>query len=179
MIDQVTAQRWRFRTGFAAISLAVVAASLLPLGDGTSDLPGPDLPVVLVLAWVLRRPDFVPAALVAAVMLLSDFLQMRPPGLWAAIVVLGVEFLRSREATLRDLPFFGEWALASLVLFAMTLLHWLLLALFLVPHPGLGLLLLQYLATVAAYPVVVLASRHLLGLRKTAPGEVDALGHRL
>jgi rod shape-determining protein MreD len=50
-------------------------------------------------------------------MLLADLLFLRPPGLWAAIVVLGHEFLRNREQGLRDMPFFVEWGLvASLLL---------------------------------------------------------------
>jgi rod shape-determining protein MreD len=39
--------------------------------------------------------------------------------------------------------------------------------------------LLRLLVTLAAYPLVVVASRLALGLRRAAPGEVDALGHRL
>ena len=179
MVDPVTSERWRYRALFVGLTLAILSLRLLPLGDGTGGLPGPDLPTALALAWVVRRPDYVPIGLIAAVVLLADIVQMRPPGLWAAIVVIGVAFLRSREATSRDLLFPGEWALASAVLFAMTLLYWLVLAVFMVPHPGLGLLLLQFLATAAAYPAVVLVSRLLLGLRKAAPGEVDALGHRL
>ena len=54
---------------------------------------------------------------------------MRPPGLWAAIVVLGVEFLRNREADSRDLPFLVEWGTVALLMLAMTLANG-----FVLPH---------------------------------------------
>ena len=104
---------------------------------------------------------------------------MRPPGLWALIVLIGTEFLRSREALTRDLPFGLEWAMVGAVIAAMALANWLVLALFMVPQIALGPVLMQFLSTLVAYPVVVALSHVFFGLRKVAPGEVDALGHRL
>ena len=179
MVDAVAVQRWRGYAVFGAVALACVAITLLPLGHRGGGLPGPDLLTAIALVWVIRRPDCVPVGLVAAVMLLADLVQMRPPGLWAGLVVLGVEFLRARQASLRNMPFLAEWALAAAVLLAMTLARWLLLTLFFVPYPGIGLLLLQSVMTLAAYPLVVAVARHVFGLRKAAPGEVDALGHKL
>ena len=41
--------------------------------------PGPDLIAVrLTLAWVLRRPDYVPALLIALVVLVEDLLLHAP-----------------------------------------------------------------------------------------------------
>jgi rod shape-determining protein MreD len=48
-----------------------------------------------------------------------------------------------------------------------------------VPHSAVGLYLIQLIATVLAYPPVVVVSAMLFGVRKVAPGQVDALGHRL
>ena len=58
-------------------------------------------------------------------------------------------------------------------------LLWALLALFMVPRPPMGVAVLQMGITIFTYPVVVALSHMLFGLRKAAPGEVDALGHRL
>jgi rod shape-determining protein MreD len=142
-------------------------------------MPGPDLLVALAFAWVLRRPDYVPVLIVAAVMLAADFLFMRPPGLWAAITVMGVEFLRNREAGFRDLPFLVEWGMVALLLLGMTLANALVMLVLMVDQPSLGLTLLQLIATIAAYPLVVAMTVFALGLRRAAPGEVDDRGHRL
>jgi rod shape-determining protein MreD len=142
-------------------------------------VPGPDLLVAIALAWAARRPDYVPVVLVALVMLLADFLFMRPPGLWAAITVLGVEFLRNRESAFRDLPFLVEWGLVAVLLLAMTLANAFVLLVLMVDQPTLGLTLLQLIATILAYPLVVGVTVFALGLRRAAPGEIDEMGHRL
>jgi len=121
----------------------------------------------------------VPVGLIAAVMLAADFLFMRPPGLWAALVVLGTEFLRVREQGLRDLPFFVEWGLVAGVLLAMTLAEAATLLVFVVDQPSLGLTLIQLIMTILAYPLVVGVTAFGMGLRRAAPGEVDDMGHRL
>ncbi len=164
---------------FVLICVTIVFFQLLPLDLTAGRWPGPDVALALAFAWVLRRPDYVPAFMVGAIFLAFDLLYMRPPGLWAALVVIGLEFLRSREPHSRDLPFLVEWALVSGVLVAMTMSARLVLTIFVVGQPAFGLVVLQLAATILIYPVVVAASRLFLGVRKIAPGEVDQLGHPL
>ena len=179
MAEALTTRRWAYRALFVLVSMIVIGVGLLPLGDGTAGLPGPDLPVVIAVAWMLRRPDYVPPLLLALVILLADAFALRPLGLWAALVVTGAEFLRTREALLRDLPFPAEWALVTAVLLALALMHWAILTVFMAVQPELGQHLLRALASALVYPAVVAVSRTVFGLRRVAPGEVDALGHRL
>ncbi len=168
--------RWRFRAIYVALALAVAFVQLLPLGAQAGRLPGPDLILCLTFAWVLRRPDFVPVALVALVMLAADILFLRPPGLWAAFGVAGYEMLRSRSAVLRDRSFVLEWATVAGVIVAMTLLQTMVLAVFVVIRPMFGLTLAGMLATIFAYPVVVLVSVRLLGVRRAPPsGAISGL----
>lgn len=179
MASALGARRVLWRLAFVGLATLVAFVQLLPLGSGAGGLPGPDLLALLAIAWVLRRPDFVPVGLIAAVMLAADFLFMRPPGLWAALVVLGTEFLRVREQGLRDLPFFVEWGLVAGVLLAMTLAEAATLLVFVVDQPSLGLTLIQLIMTILAYPLVVGVTAFGMGLRRAAPGEVDDMGHRL
>ena len=179
MADNAATRRLLWRTIFLMLALVVALVRLLPLGEGAGGVPGPDLLVALAFAWVLRRPDYVPVLVVAAVMLVADFLFMRPPGLWAAITVMGVEFLRNRESAFRDLPFLVEWGMVALVLLVMTLANALVKLVLMVDQPSLGLTLLQLIATILAYPLVVAVTVFALGLRRAAPGEVDDRGHRL
>ena len=179
MADLLTTRSWAYRGLYVLLSVVAISVGLLPLGDGTGGLPGPDLPVVIAFAWILRRPGYVPAALLASVMLFSDAVELRPLGLWAALIVLGGEFLRAREAATRDMPFAMEWGLIAVVLTVLTVVYWIALTIFVVPQPGLGPLLLRALISTAVYPMVVAISGALFGLRRVAPGEVDALGRRL
>lgn len=179
MVDPITTRRWLYRGLFLLIAASVVFLQLLPLDLTAGRWPGPDLVVAFAFAWVMRRPDYVPVLLVAAVFLLMDMLFMRPPGLWAALVVVGLEFLRSREPYSRDLPFPLEWVLVAGVLSAMMIAGRLVHMVFMIAQPSFGLITLQLGATILCYPLVVATSRMLFGIRKTAPGEVDQLGHRL
>lgn len=179
MGETLDLRRQLWRLTFVALVVLIAFVRLLPFPGGQGGLPGPDLMVALAAAWVLRRPDYVPVGLIALVMLAADFLFLRPPGLWAAVVVLGTEVLRQREAGWRDLPFLVEWALVSVVLAAMWLANAAVLALFLVDQPPLGLTLLQLILTMLAYPVAVAVTAFVFGLRRAAPGEVDELGRRL
>lgn len=179
MVDPITSRRWLFRGLFLLISAVVVFFQLLPLDLSAGRWPGPDVVVAFAFAWVLRRPDFVPALLIGVVLLAMDLLFMRPPGLWAGLVVLGAEFLRSREPQSRDLPFLVEWAMVSSVLVAMILAARMVQFVFVINQPSFGLVILHLAATILCYPIVVAASRVVFGVRKIAPGEVDQLGHSL
>ena len=151
---------------------------LLPIAPGGIGWPGPNWLLALTLAWVLRRPDQLPAPLIAGVVLVEDLVLMRPPGLWAAVVLLGAEAARKREARWREQGFMVEWLWVSGLMGMMMLANRVASILFLLPVPPLGMVLMQLIATVAAYPVTVLFSRVVLGLRRMGPVEADRLGYR-
>lgn len=167
----------RVLLGGAVITLfycLILFMRLLPLASDFTGWPGPDLGLALIMAWVLRRPDQVPAPLIAALVLLEDILLMRPPGLWAVIVLAGSEAARLREHRWRDHPFMVEWLRVAILMLGMLIGYRLVLILFLLPVPALGQVILQYLATVFAYPLVILAARWLVGLRRISPVEAHS-----
>ena len=179
MAESLPVGVWSHRLLFVAVAVALLFLRLLPLGSLAGNWPGPDLLFCLTLVWVLRRPDCVPALLMAGVLLLEDMLLMRPPGLWAAMVVLSAEFLRSRVALTREVTFLVEWLLVAGVMLAATLGFRLVMALVMLPQASLGQALVQTLATILCYPAVVVASRLAFGIRKPATGETDAYGRRM
>lgn len=179
MVDPVAARRLAYRVLFAGIAALVLFVRMLPLGAVPSRVPGPDFILCGTIAWVLRRPDYAPAALIAAVLLMEDILAMRPPGLWPLVVLLGTGYLRSREASFRDLPFALEWLVAGALVIAVTVINGLVLAIFLVPQAPAGLTALRTVVTILAYPGVVLIAHFVFGLRRAAPGQVDAFGRRI
>ena len=179
MADTVPSTVWGYRALYVILALALMFLRLLPLGTLAGSWPGPDVLLCLTLGWVLRRPDYLPATLIAAVVLLEDLLLMRPPGLWAAIMVLAAEFLRTRSAATRELSFAFEWLLVAAVMTGAMLAFRLALMLTMLPQASLGQTMVQLIVTILCYPVVVGASRLAFGVRKPATGEVDAYGRRV
>lgn len=179
MVDAGTRQVWLHRLLFVAMVLALLFLRLLPLRSEAGDMPGPDLLLCVIFAWTMRRPDYLPALLIAAVVLLEDMVLMRPPGLWAALVVVASEFIRGRVALTRELNFGVEWLLVAGLMVALMVVNRMIFALFLLPQTNFGYALLQVVMSMIAYPVVVFLSRVLLDLHKPATGEVDAYGRRM
>jgi rod shape-determining protein MreD len=178
--EPVRESRLAWRVGFVAFFAALMWLRLLPMGNArAADWPAPDVMLALVAAWVLRRPDHLPPLLIGAVFLIEDLLLQRPPGLWAACAVLMAEFLRSRAALSRELPFPAEWFLVGVTVAATFVLHRVILGVTLTGTPPLGPAAVQLAGTILAYPVVIAVLHLALGLRKPAAGEVDAMGRRL
>ncbi len=175
----VSSAIWWKRGLFVLLALTVLFANLLPLSTMPVSWTGPDVLIALTFAWALRRPEFVPVLLIAVIMLLADLLLQRPPGLMAFLIVLGAEQLKTRAVGLRDASFAGEWAAASLVVIGVFLLNRVTLAVLMVDQAPLGLTLIQMIATVLVYPVVVLVSHLFFGVRRLAPGDDDAVGSRI
>lgn len=179
MADTVHKPVWLYRGIFLGLALLILFVRLLPLGSLPGHLPGPDLLLCMLLAWVMRRPDYLPVLLIAGIVFLEDVMVMRPLGLWTALVVLATEFLRSRAALTRELSFAVEWMLVAGLMVGLLLAYRLLFAIAFLPQPGFGFALTQTLWSMVCYPGAVIASRLVLDLRKPAMGELDALGKRL
>lgn len=166
---------WSMRTLYLALCGLVMFLHLLPLEPVTRFWAAPDLMIALTFAWTLRRPDYVPIMCVAGIFLLADFLLHRPPGLWAALVLIGSQTLRAKAPDLRDLTFPMEWLSVATTLLAITIGYRVILSILAIDAPPLTLSLVQMLTTLVAYPLVVLASQTIFRVRKIAPGELDAM----
>ncbi|MBE1298276.1 rod shape-determining protein MreD [Phycobacter azelaicus] len=169
---------WMMRMAFPALALVLIFFHLLPLDTLPSRWAPPDLLLALALAWSLRRPDFVPTILIGATMLVADMMFQRPPGLFAMLVVLGCEFLKSRVMPHRETAFAAEWLAVAVVICGIVVLNRSILAVLAVAQAPLGLTLMQAVLTIAAYPLVVVFSQTLLGVRKLSPAEAEVLGSR-
>lgn len=166
---------WSFRALFFALCLVVITMKLLPLNLAAGGIPGPDVLVLLAFSWIVRQPALVPIGLLLVVFLLADFLFMRPPGLWTALVLIAGESLRRRRLTMTELPFLVEWGTVAVAIMGMVLLNRMILWMLLVDLDSLGLTLAHGIVTIAAYPIVVGISKFVLGLRKLGPTELEAL----
>ncbi len=167
------------RLGYAALFIALMGLSLfvrlLPLDTTPPALPAPDVMLCVTLAWVLRRPDLLPAVVIVAAFLLEDILLMRPPGLWALVVLAGTEFLRARQPQMRDQGFLAEWAVIALIITAMFVLERAVLTVTLVPMPDLGPALIRMLGTILIYPAILAVLLLALRSRGFGAGDGDAV----
>ena len=139
----------------------------------------PNFLILLAVTWVTRRPSFAPVWVIAVLFLLADFLFQRPPGLWTALVLILTEILRGRSRSIRSLPFWLEWVTVAIGITVISSIYRFTLLIVLVPQGPLGLTILQLGLTIVTYPIVVFVSYALFGVNRPAPGEVDALGHRI
>lgn len=179
MAEGVRGNAWTYRVLFVIVALAVLFFRLLPTGGVAGDWPGPDLLLCVIFAWMMRRPDWLPVWLLAAVLLTEDMMVLRPPGLWTAIVIIAAEFVRARIALTRELVFVAEWAMVAGLMVACMLVYRLVFTLSFLPQPGFGFALVQTLWSILCYPLVVGINRFAIDLRKPSTGEVDRFGRPL
>ena len=172
----LAADRWVHGTLYVSICAALMLIHVVPLSIGPGRFPGPDLIVCITYAWLLRRPHLMPTPIIALVFLIADVVFMRPLGLYAALTILAVEFLRARDAATREQTFPAEWLMITMVILITTLANRAILAIFFVEQVAYGLILFQAFATIVTYPLIVFASRVLFGIGKLSASEAEAQG---
>ncbi len=179
MNDLSPTRLFLMRAAFLLLTLVILVFQLLPLETTARSWVGPDILLAFAFAWCLRRPEYVPALTLAVAFLLADLLLQRPPGLWSLLALIGCENLKSRGRSLRDAGFGVEWMTVTVILIALAVLNRLVLALALVDVPMLTLSLSELATTILIYPAIVAVTHWVMGVRKTAPGDLDALGQRV
>ncbi len=164
-------RRWTGRALFLIIALTAIYLPLLPFGMDRGGRAWPDVLFAVTAAWIVRRPDDLPFLLVAAVGFVADLMLSRPPGLWALIFLLAMEFLRVQRHRLIDRPFPVEWLTVSITFGIALMMQTLLLIAAFVPLPGGDLTWQVFALTVVAYPVAVAVLRFGLVVRAPKPAE--------
>ncbi|WP_171130806.1 MULTISPECIES: rod shape-determining protein MreD [unclassified Ruegeria] len=177
-MDRPVSQLWGKRCLYLGLALAIMFLHLLPLDTKPDRWPFPDFLIALTFAWVMRRPEFVPIVSVAAVMLMADLLLQRPPGLLAALVVLGTGYLRNAAPGMRDAGFLAEWSTVAAVITAIFVLNRMILAILSVQQAALGPVAIQVMLTIAIYPIIVLLSQSAFGVRRFSVTDTGAIGAR-
>jgi rod shape-determining protein MreD len=176
MAERVDSRIWTLRGVFVVLACALMAAALVPLDMRPSAWAGPDMLLALTMAWIARQPSALPVAVVAIIFLMADLLLMRPPGLWAALVVVLTEAIRRRHSEFRSMSFLAEWGAVAGGIIAIGLAYRTILFILAVPRAPLGLSAMETAMTILVYPVVVILAHYLFGIRKTVLS--DAGGRR-
>ncbi|MEO9651940.1 MAG: rod shape-determining protein MreD [Roseobacter sp.] len=176
MNEQTATRMWFMRLAFTFVFCVILFFHLLPLETSPRWWVGPDLLLAFAFAWSVRRPEYLPSTLLAGLLLLSDLLLFRPPGLWAMIVFLGCEHLKSRARGLRDSTFANECISVFIIMGVVAVAYRAILTITFVDLPSFGLTAFELLMTMLFYPVVVGITHWVLGVRKAAPGELEKGG---
>lgn len=179
MVEGVNAHIWSGRAVFFAVLCVTIFVQLVPFGHEPTIWAAPDVMLAITLAWVARRPDLAPFYIIVGLFLLTDLLFQRPPGLWALLVLLLTEFLRTRASAIRNMPLMLEWGTVAVGIVSIIVANRIILAIVMSPQAPLGLTLIQMLTTIAIYPVVLAVVHFAFGISRPAPGAVDKLGRKL
>ncbi len=179
MAERTDPRIWMNRGLFLFAAFVIVVAQLVPLDLRPVNWAWPDILLAMTLAWVARKPAFAPVAVIAAIFLMTDLLLHRPPGLWAALVVILTETVRRQHRDFRNMPVLVEWGTISIGIVAITLMNRLITAIVMVPQPPLGLTLIQMLSTIAIYPLVVIIGHFAFGITRAAPGQTGSRGQKI
>jgi len=169
---------WKQRTLLVGLLSLIIFTSLLPLGPMFGSIPGPDLSMCLLFAFVLRRPDYVPLGLVLVMVFVADALLMRPLGLWTLIMLVATEFLRRSVVQTEALTPAEEFGQILPVMLACFIAERLILLALLAEPPVFFSQVVHVGMTLVFYPIIVLFTHSVLGVRRLQPGEVDTLGGR-
>ncbi len=178
MVDPFTAELWARRLLLLSVVFVAIFFKLLPLQSDGSTLPSPDVIFCLMAAWAIRRPALVPLGMVVGIGLLSDFLFLRPPGIWTMMLILSFEVLRiqgRREGMMSAANEAGSIAVVFVLAF---LGNRLILAVFAVPQAPLGATLLELLLTLMAYPLVAFVTVFIFRVRHPDPTDIQGLRGR-
>lgn len=179
MAERTDTRTWINRGVFALLAFVICVMQLLPLGLEPANWAGPDLLLAATLVWVARKPSYLPVVMIAAIFLMADLLFLRPPGLWAGLVVILTEVIRRQHREFRNMPLFAEWGTIAVGLVLITLANRLILVIVMAPKPPLGLSLMEMVATIAAYPLIVTIAHFGFGVSRAAHGETGRKGQLL
>lgn len=147
---------------YLLIVMLEVLFQTLPIHTSPYQFYTPDIPLVITMVWVMRRPDVMDPILITIVFIFADMILQRPPGLWALIALCATMFLRLRAMYFKETIFFYEWlTVAIVIIFSFTAHHLILIIAFLPTH-NLKLIAMQAFLTILLYPVFIWVFRSML-----------------
>lgn len=151
---------------FSSLIIILTGLRLIPFHNLPEILIAPDLVLAFVLVWCIRLPKNAPSLLIVVLFVLLDFIHDRPPGLFACLVFLASEWLKSRTLKAEEYQFISEWTLFALAVLGIFLAYRTVLWVTLLPLPGLLPSFLSMIITIAIYPLVTGFCRFCFGLRR-------------
>jgi len=143
---------------FFTLCIGYILFVLNPQGVSAASTFQFDFLFCFAASWILRKPYLVPTLLLVAIWFLQDILYGLPLGLWAAIAVAALEFLRQMFGVIRYRSFLAEWSLFCATYLAANLFHYFIFLLILSSRPPLNEILVLVGFTILVYPFTVIAT---------------------
>lgn len=165
MAEWQTSGVWKLRMLFVSLAMAFLFIRLLPLQTLPSAFGGPDIMLALIFYLSLQRPESVPSLLIGAAILLEDLFLQRPPGLMAALVILGSAWLKLAASHAQDRNWIKDWWMSALAMIGITVVLRVILTIALVPRPPALLHYSQLVATIIVFPIVAFFAYYVLHIR--------------
>ena len=166
-VSNIPSERiWIYRMIFVAIAIFLILTNLMPLQTTPQSWPWPNILLLVIFCWSLREPNFVPIPLIIANLLLQDFLQHRPPGLFSGVSIIILIWIKAFTARSDDKSFLAEWVRVSLALAAISLIHHLVLLVSFVNTTELRVSLIQTILNISTYPIIVLVSHYVFRVKR-------------
>ena len=75
MAERTDPRIWMNRGIYILAAFVIIVAELVPLDMQPSNWAWPNIMLAMTLAWVARKPDYAPVAVIAALFLITDLLQ--------------------------------------------------------------------------------------------------------
>ena len=147
------------------MGFVTIGVPIIPMGLAANSIGFPDVMFAVFAAWVIRRPVSAPIVGIVFFGVLADALMMRPLGLWALVLFVGMELLRLSERAFKDIPFVLEWLYVSGLFALMLLLQNVLLFVSFDSVYILSDVIWHWVRTVLSYPLVVLILHLALRIR--------------
>lgn len=161
----VKPRRWIEVILFMLMGFISIGMPIIPMGLAANSIGFPDVMFAVFAAWIIRRPMSAPIIGIVFFGVLADALMMRPLGLWALVLFIGLEVLRLSERAFRGIPFVLEWLYVSALFALMLMLQNLLLFVSFDSVYMLSDVIWHWVRTVASYPLVVLILHWFLHIR--------------
>jgi rod shape-determining protein MreD len=152
----------RLRLTYLLIVMLEVLFQTLPIHSSPYQFATPDIPLVITLVWVMRRPDVMDPILITIAFLFADMILQRPPGLWALVALCATMFLRVRALYFKEIIFFYEWLMIAIIIIISFTVHHFLLILTFLPIQNLELLAMRAFITIVLYPIFIWVFRSML-----------------
>lgn len=150
---------------FIFVSLLFMFFRMLPLDLMARNWTTPDFLICFMLTWSMRKPEAIPAILIAAIFLLQDFLFQRPTGLYAALALLTCEWSKRQALLAEEFPFLIEWLTAAMAMVALFVGYRFILSLSLSALAPFKLSLFELVITIVSYPIIVGICRYALRIK--------------
>lgn len=137
-------------------TVLLMAAAGLPYGVPHLPPLGMGVTLVCVFYWTIYRPELMPAGATFLIGLFYDMLSGAPLGLNALLLVLVHGVLISQRRAFIGKPFLPSWLGFAVIAAGASTVAWLAISLFYLRFLSPGPAIMEILATVSLYPLLVL-----------------------